>query len=206
LPSAKELQTLVDYARCPDATKSPAIDPVFEVSAIRNEAGERDYPFYWTSTTHASRTRGDTAVYVAFGRSPGWMRDRRTGKYALLDVHGAGSQRSDPKTGDPKRFPRGRGPQGDVIRIFNFVRCVRGGVAKPRREGPKVRAADDGARGGVDPADRFIRRLDRDGDGKVSRAEFDGPQRHFREFDRNGDGYIDSAEAPTGPPPGRGGR
>ena len=43
------------------------------------------------------------------------------------DVHGAGSQRSDPKTGDPARFPHGRGPQGDVIRIDNFVRLVRGG-------------------------------------------------------------------------------
>jgi hypothetical protein len=202
LPNAKELQTLVDYARCPDKTKSPAIDPVFEVTPIRNEAGARDYPFYWTSTTHASRARGDTAVYVAFGRSLGWMPDRRTGKRALLDVHGAGSQRSDPKTGDPGRFPRGRGPQGDVIRILNFVRCVRGGVAAPRKEGPEPRAAPPGAGG---PARRFIRRLDRDGDGRVSKAEFDGPKRHFRDFDRNGDGYIDASEAPTGPPPGRGG-
>jgi len=43
----------------------------------------------------------------------------------LTDVHGAGSQRSDPKTGDPNNFPQGRGPQGDVIRINNFVRLVR---------------------------------------------------------------------------------
>ncbi len=42
----------------------------------------------------------------------------------LLDVHGAGSQRSDPKVGDPVEFPLGRGPQGDVIRIFNYARCV----------------------------------------------------------------------------------
>ena len=28
------------------------------------------------------------------------------------------------------RFPRGRGPQGDVIRIENLVRCVRGGEAR----------------------------------------------------------------------------
>ena len=49
----------------------------------------------------------------------------RRGSYRLLDVHGAGAQRSDPKTGDAGRFPRGRGPQGDVIRIDNFVRCVR---------------------------------------------------------------------------------
>jgi hypothetical protein len=37
----------------------------------------------------------------------------------------AGAQRSDPKTGDPALFPHGHGPQGDVIRIYNFVRLVR---------------------------------------------------------------------------------
>ncbi len=42
-----------------------------------------------------------------------------------MDVHGAGSQRSDPKTGDPANCPYGHGPQGDVIRIFNYVRLVR---------------------------------------------------------------------------------
>ena len=45
--------------------------------------------------------------------------------YHYSDVHGAGAQRSDPKVGDPKNFPHGRGPQGDVIRIFDFVRLVR---------------------------------------------------------------------------------
>lgn len=42
-----------------------------------------------------------------------------------MDVHGAGAQRSDPKTGDPGNFPYGYGPQGDVIRIYNYVRMVR---------------------------------------------------------------------------------
>ena len=44
----------------------------------------------------------------------------------------------------------------------------------------------------------------RDGDGKVSRREFDGPPEHFSDFDRNGDGFISEDEAPTGPPPGAG--
>ncbi len=42
-----------------------------------------------------------------------------------MDVHGAGAQRSDPKSGDPDEFPEGRGPQGDVIKIFYCVRLVR---------------------------------------------------------------------------------
>ena len=51
-----------------------------------------------------------------------------SGNYQLLDVHGAGAQRSDPKAGDPAAFPHGRGPQGDVVRIRNFVRLVRSAV------------------------------------------------------------------------------
>jgi len=52
---------------------------------------------------------------------------REAGDYHYVDVHGAGSQRSDPKAGDPGMFPHGRGPQGDVIRIYNYVRLVRRG-------------------------------------------------------------------------------
>ena len=37
----------------------------------------------------------------------------------------AGAQRSDPKVGDPNDYPYGHGPQGDVIRIYNYVRLVR---------------------------------------------------------------------------------
>jgi hypothetical protein len=51
-----------------------------------------------------------------------------SGTYQLMDVHGAGAQRSDPKAGDPRNFPHGRGPQGDVIRIYNYVRLVSGGL------------------------------------------------------------------------------
>lgn len=128
LPNVKELQSIVDYTRSPATTNSAAIDPVFQTTSFIAESGREDYPFYWSGTTHAGLRRADTAAYVAFGRSFGWMRDRRSGQFTLMDVHGAGSQRSDPKSGDPSSFPFGRGPQGDVIRIYNFVRCVRGGI------------------------------------------------------------------------------
>ncbi len=125
LPTAKELQSIVDYTRSPDATNSPAIDPIFQATEIINEDGNRDFPYYWTGTTHVGPKGGQNAVYIAFGRGLGWLTDPFTGRKVLVDVHGAGCQRSDPKKGDPKEYPFGRGPQGDVVRIFNFVRCVR---------------------------------------------------------------------------------
>jgi len=137
LPNAKELQSIVDYTRSPDTTRSAAIDPVFRVTPVRDGLGRPDYPFYWTGTTHKRMGGGEAAVYVAFGRAQGWM-GGPLGAPELLDVHGAGSQRSDPKSGDPSRFPRGRGPQGDVIAIYNMVRPVRGGRAVPSLRGPAL--------------------------------------------------------------------
>lgn len=122
LPNAKELQSIVDYSRSPDTTGSAAIDPVFEVSSITNEAGKTDYPFFWSATTHANGMGGANAAYVSFGRALGYMGGQ------WMDVHGAGAQRSDPKDGDPGEYPSGHGPQGDAIRIYNYVRCVSGGA------------------------------------------------------------------------------
>ncbi|MDD5642849.1 MAG: DUF1566 domain-containing protein [Syntrophales bacterium] len=120
LPNAKELQSIVDYSRSPDTSGSAAIDPLFNCTQITNEAGQSDYPFYWTGTTHASWDgTGSTGVYLAFGRALGYMDG------GWIDVHGAGAQRSDPKDGDPADYLQGRGPQGDAIRIYNYVRLVR---------------------------------------------------------------------------------
>jgi hypothetical protein len=101
---------------------------VFDTTAMANEAGEIDYPFFWTGTTHQrSDGSGGSAVYVAFGRGLGSF-DGET----VVDVHGAGCQRSDPKDGDPNDFPRwGFGPQGDVQRAFNYVRLVRDATPSP---------------------------------------------------------------------------
>ncbi len=111
LPNAKELQSIVDYSRSPDTTGTAAIDPVFDVSDIQG--------WYWSSTTLLESPDGSQAVYVTFGEA--------TGIYSgeAIDVHGAGAQRSDPKTGDASAYADGFGPQNDEIRIDNYVRCVR---------------------------------------------------------------------------------
>jgi hypothetical protein len=121
LPSAKELHSIVDYSRAPDAAdprrRGPAIDPVFKVTDPE--------AWYWTSTTHLDGPRiGRQAVYIAFGRAYGYWPPRGS-RRKKVDVHGAGAQRSDPKSGDPSRYPTGRGPQGDEIRILLYARAVR---------------------------------------------------------------------------------
>lgn len=119
LPNAKELQSIIDYTKSPDTSNSPAIDDLFHLESFINENGEIDWGYYWTSTTHENMTNGGYAVYISFGRALGYMNNN------WLDVHGAGAQRSDPKSGDPSQYPYGFGPQGDAIRIYNYVLLVR---------------------------------------------------------------------------------
>ena len=118
LPNIKELQSIVDYSQSPAMTGSAAIGPLFLCTGIKNEAGQPDWGCYWSSTTHLGK-QGEKAAYIAFGRAMG----KKGGSWG--DVHGAGAQRSDPKVGQASDFPDGRGPQGDAIRIDNYVRLVR---------------------------------------------------------------------------------
>ena len=183
LPNAKELQSIVNYSKAPDAKneedRGPAINSVFDVTNPES--------YFWTSTTHLEHRTSRQAVYICFGQGMGYMFGQR------MNVHGAGAQRSDPKTGNPRDYPYGRGPQGDDIRIYNYVRCVRAGKAKLKLTGPPVVKRGSGS--------HFVQRLDRNGDGKVSRREFDGPPFHFDVLDKNKDGYLQANEAP--PPPRR---
>lgn len=121
LPNAKELQSIVDYSRSPQTTNSPAIYPIFETTEINDPDGNSgQYPFFWTSTTHLDGANPyESGVYIAFGEGQGKMNG------TLMDVHGAGCQRSDPKNGNINNYPQFFGPQGDVRYVYNFVRCVR---------------------------------------------------------------------------------
>ncbi|MBD1391125.1 sulfatase-like hydrolase/transferase [Neiella sp. HB171785] len=130
LPNIKELHSIVDYSRSPDTHASAAIDPIFNATSFINEEGETDWGAYWSATTHISYGgRGHAAAYINFGRSLGYMNQ-------LLDVHGAGAQRSDDKDdasngGNVPSQDLGygsfyyRGPQGDIVKNDHWVRCVR---------------------------------------------------------------------------------
>lgn len=131
LPNIKELQSIVDYKRSPDTDNTAAIDPVFNATSFNNEENILDWAYYWASTAHVDNDDdGSNATYIAFGRALGYMNN------SILDVHGAGSQRSNGKvsvdtepgansaTGTNSLFFY-KGPQGDILRENNMVRCVR---------------------------------------------------------------------------------
>lgn len=245
LPDVKELQSIVDYSRAPDTTQSPAIDPVLTCSGITNEAGQPDYPNYWSGTTHIGHLGGAAAMYVAFGRAGGFMGEMQRGggrptatvgphatnnqgPVRFVDVHGAGAQRSDPKAGDPKQFPRGRGPQGDVIRIFNYVRLVRGGEVtavkadtppkssanrSPMRDGPPDSPTEGPAPaqpniGGSRPfpASPIVTALDKNQNGIIEADELARAAEALKTLDKNHDGTLTEDEfrpqRPGGQPQG----
>ncbi len=146
LPDAKELQSIVDYTRSPASSGTAAIDPLFSCTQITNEAGEEDYPFYWSSTTHANWTEandGAWGAYVAFGRAMGNMSEmpgvqapmatsniKNSGAETnWIDVHGAGAQRSDPKS--RRSFPVFRRTRSPGRCCKNFQLCTAG-------EGPVI--------------------------------------------------------------------
>ncbi|MES9941811.1 MAG: DUF1566 domain-containing protein [Candidatus Thiodiazotropha sp. 6PLUC2] len=130
LPDIKELQSIVDYELAPDYSGSAAIDPLFNATSFTNEGGEEDWGAYWASTTHAtSEGMGFSATYLSFGRSLGYFNSE------VVDVHGAGAQRSNHKSDITFQADGSanegfgtfyyHGPQGDILRLDNMVRCVR---------------------------------------------------------------------------------
>lgn len=120
LPSIKELQSIVDYNRGPAATNSPAIDPVFSCTVIKNPDGKLNYPFYWSATTLLDGPKpGNQAAYVCFGIATAQLNN------TIVDAHGAGAVRSDPKSGKASEYPKYFGPQGDMLVVYNHVRLVR---------------------------------------------------------------------------------
>lgn len=116
LPNAKELQSLVDYEK----KTFPAINTdFFNTSLTTFDSVDNSY-YFWTSTT-----QGDfkwTADYVAFG--PAWSK-KNSSATEYFDWHGAGAQRSDPKSGEPADYELASEMASDYISIRNWVRLVR---------------------------------------------------------------------------------
>lgn len=76
-----------------------------------------------------------------------------------------------------------------ILALLTLSACNSMKPSKGPRKGKPITAAE------------FIAKLDQDGDGRVSKAEFDGPDQHFTQSDADKDGYISANEVPSGPPP-----
>ncbi|MGJ8549592.1 Lcl domain-containing protein [Winogradskyella wichelsiae] len=204
LPNAKELQSIVDYTRSPQTTDSPAIDPVFQSTQIKaSNENLVHYPFYWTGTTHLDgQNPYASAVYIAFGEAQGQMKGR------LMDVHGAGAQRSDPKSGNKQDYPQYFGPQGDVRYVYNYVRCVRDihNITPTETTPQSVNKTEQAQQNeqknkpqrlqnSVPSFQKMLTNMDSNTDGKLSKSEVKGKlKQNFDRRDQNKDGYITENE------------
>lgn len=121
LPNVKELQSILDYSKSPNAIDSDDLGPAIDIDffnittlASGTTAYDPDYGYFWTSTSAYQNARNPGyyyAWYVAFGTAPGPDGN---------DTHGAGAVRFAGKAEG--------GPDGeDAATIFNYVRLVRGG-------------------------------------------------------------------------------
>ncbi|GAA6184479.1 DUF1566 domain-containing protein [Aliiglaciecola sp. NS0011-25] len=116
LPNSKELQSLVDYEKA----TFPAINTQYFNTTLTTFSSTEDSYYFWSSTT-----QGDfkwTANYVSFAQAWSKKNAKATQYY---DWHGAGAQRSDPKTGSPKDYELASEMASDYISIENWVRLVR---------------------------------------------------------------------------------
>lgn len=120
LPTVKELQSLVVYENQVDVSGKASISDFFVTSQRNHPDGSLNYPYYWSSTTLLDGPHpGNQAAYVCFGKASALF----DGRY--VDAHGTGAVRSDLKYRQQENYPIPFGPQGDLVYVRNYVRCVR---------------------------------------------------------------------------------
>lgn len=116
LPNIKELHSIVKYHGALNTW--PAIDTAFFTLSGDNSINNPSW--VWSSTT-----QGDfkyTATYIAFSKAYSKKNSSATQYY---DWHGAGAQRSDPKSGDPADYDMSSENATDLVMTKNYTLLVR---------------------------------------------------------------------------------
>lgn len=116
LPNIKELQSIVEYEG--EEGIWPAIDTDF--FTLSGDYTTSDPTWFWSSTT-----QGDfkyTAAYISFGKAYSKENSDATQYY---DWHGAGAQRSDPKSGEPEDYELASENATDLIMTKNYSLLAR---------------------------------------------------------------------------------
>ncbi|NOI67133.1 DUF1566 domain-containing protein [Vibrio sp. 99-8-1] len=116
LPNIKELQSIVKYGG--EEGTWPAIDTRFITLSGDNSID--DPSWVWSSTT-----QGDfkyTATYISFSKA---FSRKNSSATAFFDWHGAGAQRSDPKSGTPSDYDMASENATDLVMTKNYSLLVR---------------------------------------------------------------------------------
>lgn len=116
LPNIKELQSIVEYGG--EVGAWPAIDTQFFTLSGDNTIN--DPSWVWSSTT-----QGDfkfTATYISFSKS---FSKKTSSATEYFDWHGAGAQRSDPKSGKPSDYDMASENATDLVMTKNYTLLVR---------------------------------------------------------------------------------
>ena len=116
MPNIKELQSIVKYGG--KVGEWPAIDTNFFTLSGDNTIN--DPIWVWSSTT-----QGDfkyTATYISFGKA---FSKKTSSATEYFDWHGAGAQRSDPKSGVPSDYDMASENATDLVMTKNYTLLVR---------------------------------------------------------------------------------
>jgi predicted TIM-barrel fold metal-dependent hydrolase/Ca2+-binding EF-hand superfamily protein len=82
---------------------------------------------------------------------------------------------------------------------FDFIDTDKDGFISSREFGAFRDKKLSGKQGGSGPSvEKFMGRMDKDGDGRVAREEFTGPKQKFQHLDADGDGFITRDELAQG--------
>ncbi|MDG3085901.1 DUF1566 domain-containing protein [Vibrio hannami] len=116
MPNIKELHSIVKYGG--DVGNWPAIDTQF--FTLSGDNTTKDPSWVWSSTT-----QGDfkyTAAYISFSKA---FSKKTSSATEYFDWHGAGAQRSDPKSGVPSDYDMASENATDLVMTKNYTLLVR---------------------------------------------------------------------------------
>lgn len=116
LPNIKELQSIVKYGG--EVGGWPAIDT--DIFTLTGDNTRSDPLWFWSNTT-----QGDfkySANYISFGKA---FSKKTSSATEYFDWHGAGAQRSDPKSGKPSDYDMSSENATDLVMTKNYILLVR---------------------------------------------------------------------------------
>lgn len=127
------------------------------------------------------------------------IKDYETDDIKLFDLDKDISEKNDLSKLKPEIAKKLEAKMNAYLKEINAQLPTKNPDYDPSTEGKSSKGKRKGNKGN-DQSSRFMKRFDKDGDGKVSKNEFKGPSKRFGHFDKDEDGFISENETPTRPP------